>query len=83
MIGHRAPAIPGQFWVTAWVQNSEGKQQGRTSHALVYAPSAVAAAQLPIVELIRERLEAGLLPGMWEIVINVAPARGEAVPSAN
>ncbi len=72
-----APIVPGQFWLKAIVKDRSGKMQGRTAHTLIYALSALDAAQSPIVETIKERLEKDLPEGEFQIEFIFTPARGQ------
>lgn len=79
----RLPRVQGEWWLTAWVVGPRGEQHGRQSHALLHAPTGLAALQLPIVETIRARLLSGLTPGDYRIMLDVRARRGEVVPHVN
>jgi len=76
------PIVPGQFWLKAVVRDMDGRLQGRTSHALIHAPSILHAANAPIVDIVRERMEQGLLEGTFTIEMDIRPVCGEGADHA-
>lgn len=77
------PCVPGRYIVKGMAFDEYGRSVGRVAHAIVKADSALAAAALPIVGELRDRLALGMPKGGGYVEINVCGFIGEGWEDEN